>query len=280
MVNGHIGYLAVTSERPNEVASFYKTYFGMRELGRSDAGDISITDGWINVSLLKQRSADDERGLSHFGVAVEDIREIEARLEEFAPNADLRPEPGDLHHGEYRVFDPNGMAVSVSVKNFGVAVSPNGSPRIRHVALSVPKGDDVLSFFVNVFGFREVSTSLRRREANHPVRFAGDGSINLAILADPETLMKLDEERELQAGQPGQLAINMKPGLAHFGFVVPDSLGLMERMPPELSGATNKRPDRRDMAEYRVFDPDHNGIDLSQEKGFEVDFDVWERAAS
>jgi hypothetical protein len=50
-------------------------------------------------------------------------------------------------------------------------------------------------------------------------------------------------------------------------------------MPPELAGASNERPGaRRDMAEFRVFDPEWNGIDVSQKKGFEVDRDVWIRA--
>jgi hypothetical protein len=31
------------------------------------------------------------------------------------------------------------------------------------------------------------------------------------------------------------------------------------------------------MAEFQALDPDQNRFDLSQTKGFEVDFDVWER---
>lgn len=34
----------------------------------------------------------------------------------------------------------------------------------------------------------------------------------------------------------------------------------------------------RDMAEFRVFDPDLNPIDLSQRSGFEVDYDRWKNA--
>ena len=61
----------------------------------------------------------------------------------------------------------------------------------------------------------------------------------------------------------------LKHGLTGQGVALPD----------ELKQVSNKRPNVRDMAEFRIFDPDLNAIDLSQTKGFEVDFDVWERAA-
>ena len=53
---------------------------------------------------------------------------------------------------------------------------------------------------------------------------------------------------------------------------------MLESLPPELARWTNQRPYQRDMAEYRVFDPDLNAIDLSQHSGFEVDYDRWENA--
>src|SRR5438034_2528424 len=100
-MDSQIRYLAIVSERPENLARFYSTYFSMRELGRSDAGDIAITDGFYNISILKRRDAASELGISHFGVTVEDISEIEARLKEFAPKADISQEQGGLFHGDY-----------------------------------------------------------------------------------------------------------------------------------------------------------------------------------
>jgi hypothetical protein len=45
----------------------------------------------------------------------------------------------------------------------------------------------------------------------------------------------------------------------------------MDNVPGKVAG--------RDMAEYRVWDPEGNAIDLSQQRGFEVDYDRWERAS-
>jgi len=284
-MNSHLAYMAMVSSQPRKVADFYSQYFGMWELGHSDEGDISVTDGHVNVSIFKQRpgveGAGGRTGLSHFGVAVEDIHEIEALLEEHAPNADIQQEKGDLHHGEYRVFDPNGIPVSISTRNFGVTGKPLTVPRIRHITLSVPNGNEVLDFFTTIFGFREIRTSKIRREQQHPARFAGDGEINLAILAPMDGQVHGQGPQAVREvySDPKEAAINQKRGLNHFGFVVSDMDALMASLPDELKQVTNKRPNVRDMAEFRIFDPDLNAIDLSQTKGFEVDFDVWERAA-
>ena len=77
-MGSQIRYLAIVSEHPDTLARFYSTHFAMRELGRSDAGDIALTDGFYNISLLKPRGGASEPGISHFGITIDDIREVEA----------------------------------------------------------------------------------------------------------------------------------------------------------------------------------------------------------
>ena len=88
-MESQIRYLAIVSERPENLAHFYSTYFSMRELGRSDTGNVALTDGFYNISILKPSDSSSELGISHFGVTIDDIGEVEARLKEFAPNADI-----------------------------------------------------------------------------------------------------------------------------------------------------------------------------------------------
>ena len=280
-MDAHFGYMAIVSEQPKALAGFYAKHFAMWELGHSDAGDISITDGFLNVSILKQRSgvegASGRPGLSHFGIAVSDIREVEGNLEDFMPSADIQVEPGDLHHGQYRVVGPNGLPVSLSTKNFGVSGNPRRLPRIRHMATCFRAlNDDQAGFLTKVFGFREVSTSAERRRANRPSRFVGDGNVCLALLSAGGVSNSGTEHERYRDEE--EAAINSKLGLQHFGFVVDDIPALLDSVPPQLAKWTNKRPEQRDMAEYRVFDPDLNAIDLSQHMGFEVDYDKWENA--
>lgn len=265
-MKAQISYIAMLSDQPERLADYYQTYFGLRQLGHSPAGDISLTDGFYNLSILKRRSelgeGNDEVGIHHFGVAVDNIHEVEGRLEESAPSTDMRGENGDLHHGEARLFDPNGLPVSLSTKHFGTAGQPHGFPEIHHAAIKVPNGEDILSFYSKLFGIREASASGRSRQQGRPARFAGDGNTAWAILP-----MHATDENE------GNVE---KPGMNHFGFVVPNLPEMLGKLPND--GRTGKRPDNRPFAEYRTFDPDGNGIDISQQLGYEVDVDTWIRA--
>jgi catechol 2,3-dioxygenase-like lactoylglutathione lyase family enzyme len=236
----------------------------MRELGRSPEGHVSLTDGFYNLTLLKRRDESQELGLARVGIAVDDLRELEGRLEEYAPDVEIEEEPGDLHHGEYRVADPSGIAVSISTRNFHVPDGAVGLPRIRHIAYSVPNNEEMLNFYVNVFGFREAETSrkIRERGDGNTTRFAADGSTSLAILRDPESMRAGGEWRHL------------RPGVNHFGFLV-------DRIDERLAklGDGEARPSIRPMTEYRVSDPEGTGIDVSQFKGYEIDDGVWVNAA-
>ncbi|HEV8344361.1 MAG TPA: VOC family protein [Candidatus Binatia bacterium] len=260
-MDSRIRYLAIVSERPEILARFYSTYFAMRELGRSDSGDISLTDGYYNVSLLKPRDGAAELGINHFGIAIDDILEIEARLEEFAPKADLRQEEGGLFHGDYRVTDPSGQTVSLSTHQFQAPSVERTFPSIRHLAVCVPNNDEVLDFYVNVFGFRESSTSKKIRESNRVVRWAADGATAMAILPDRQ-------RRDMNEAE------SPRDGLNHFGWLVTNIEHFLNSLP---EGCVSKRPDSRPMAEYRGFDPDRNPFDMSQEKGYEIDVDRWVR---
>ena len=50
-------YVAYLCEKPEALAKFYQRYLQTRELGRSAAGDVSITDGFLNLTFFKRRPA-------------------------------------------------------------------------------------------------------------------------------------------------------------------------------------------------------------------------------
>jgi len=258
-MGSQIRYLAIVSERPEILARFYSGYFHMRELGRSDAGDIALTDGFYNISILKRRDGAEETGISHFGNTIDNLRDVEARLRDFAPKSDICREQGDLFHGDYRVTDPYGQVVSLSTQEFHTPRVERGFPCIRHLAMCVPNNDEVLDFYVNVFGFRESSTSKKIRAQNRVVRWTADGETAMAIL--PDRAHRDMNERE-----------SPRDGLNHFGWLVTGIENFLNSLP---EGCISQRPSSRPMAEYRGFDPDHNPFDISQDKGYEIDVDRW-----
>jgi catechol 2,3-dioxygenase-like lactoylglutathione lyase family enzyme len=264
-----IRYIAGIADDPAKLAEYYTTYYGLRELGRSVEGDVSLTDGFYNLTFLKRRPGldeeDDRPGLNRFGIEIDDIHEIESRLEEFAPRAEIRQEKGDLHHGDFRIYDPNDIPISLSLRSFGVSGEERQMPQIRHIAMMVPKNQEVADFFCSVFGFRETSSGKKNHGTSSPVRFVGDGSTALAILRDPARAVADGVE------PPGT---NLKPGVNHFGFLVESLDDMLNRL---LGPQTSRRPATRPMAEFRTHDPEGNPIDISQIKGYEVDDEVWVR---
>jgi catechol 2,3-dioxygenase-like lactoylglutathione lyase family enzyme len=144
-----VRYLAIVSKQPEPLADFYVRFMGLRELTRSAAGEITLTDDLYNLSILPYRDGGDEPGLHHPGIAIDDLDALKERIEQYTPDATLEPEPGGPHYGDYRLRDPNGYAVSVSTTNFGLPPAAPRRPAIRHVALCQPNGTSARSATVS-----------------------------------------------------------------------------------------------------------------------------------
>jgi catechol 2,3-dioxygenase-like lactoylglutathione lyase family enzyme len=263
-VKARIRYLAVTARDPSVLVRYYAIHFGMWLLGESEAGDVSMTDGFYNFTVFKQRpeleSADTQLGANRFGIEVNDIDDLRRRVSGAAVSA----EPGDLFNGEFRVCDPNGLPISISTCGFHVQHEWHRVPSIRHIALSVPNNDVAVDFYTRVFGFRTTTSNDRYLAQAPPItaRMVGDGSTALAILPEPALL---DEPADG----------HRKPGFNHFGFLVDNLEAVRRRLPV---GTVRKRPANRPFAEYRVVDPEGNQFDISSAAGYEVDRGVWARA--
>jgi catechol-2,3-dioxygenase len=68
-------YVAFLAQDPSRLADFYQRFLGTEELGRSPEGDVSITDGYYNLTFFKRRPALGEMrmdlGLHHIGLEVD-----------------------------------------------------------------------------------------------------------------------------------------------------------------------------------------------------------------
>jgi catechol 2,3-dioxygenase-like lactoylglutathione lyase family enzyme len=259
-------YVAFISENPEKIVTFYNKFLGTEELGRSPEGDISITDGFYNLTFFRKRPAlrepTMELGLHHIGLEVADLEEAKAQYLKFNARGVIMDEPGDIHHGEIRIYDPECHPVSLSSKTFGVK-EPQAKqfPRIRHIAYNALDPERMLQFYVQVLGLREVPTSYVRRQQGAGNRFGGDGSTNLAI----HPFYSRTEGHEVRFG------------INHIGFLVDNMQVTMAELSSVLK--ITPRPSNRPYAEFRFRDPEGNALDLSQSKGWEVDIGKWETAA-
>ena len=265
MSSSRIRYLAFLSDEPGDLADFYARHLDLKELGRSNQGDVSTTDGFFNITFLRRRGdlheSRTERGLHHIGIEVDNLAATLERYRALRPNMPIIDEPGGLHFGDVRIFDPEGSPISLSERPFGVEGEATQLPRLRHIAYNALWPEGILNFYILMFGYRELGASLERRKQGKANRFAGDGWTNLAI----HPFYNRSEGHEARYG------------VNHFGFLVPDVVRKVDEFAQEIPVA--KRPPSRPYAEYRLHDREGNMFDLSQTKGWEVDVDKWERAA-
>lgn len=67
-----IRHIALFSDDPEHLAKFYVDVFGMTINGKSEAdGSVWLTDGYMDIALLRRRSEMAPEGLHHFGITIE-----------------------------------------------------------------------------------------------------------------------------------------------------------------------------------------------------------------
>jgi len=192
-----IRYIAIGAKDPEKLADFYKRYLALTEIARTDDGDVSLTDSFYNLTLLRSRGGGDEPaepGFHHLGFQVESLKEVEARYKSLYPSGKVFKEQGGPHRGELRIYDNDGKTISLSEGTFGVTGTEWRFPRIRHVAFApedasvrspvadaTPNPTETLEFYSKVLGIKELATSHEFRSNGQPNRFAGDGSTNFAM---------------------------------------------------------------------------------------------------
>ena len=297
-----LNHISTVCEDPENLRQWYARWFGFDELNRAAAGSIFLTDGYFTLGLLKQGSqlADGttELGLRHAGFQIESFDDIDRRLREFDSSARIQEQPKG-GYAEYRVVDPEGLTIELSEEGWG-AKGEQRVPGIRHVATCNPTDPwRSFEFYSKVFGMKDArltddekpkTEALWERAADTEV-VEGSNVVGLVRRTkwDPATKSVVEVKvnipsrpENLRQGVPFACDgfMNMallhtsdwlRPNLNHFGLLVRDAYGLMHEINAERPMRLDQRPQDRPAAEYRVWDPEGNAIDLSEKKGFKVD---------
>jgi catechol 2,3-dioxygenase-like lactoylglutathione lyase family enzyme len=231
--------LAITAEDPVKLSAFYREVFELDQIGGA-AGAIFLSEGTFNLALLPEtdETATGLNGLGFDTIQVESIRMKLART----ANADQTLIERDTSTGiEYEMHDPDGNLIGLRARAFDVS-NRRGPVPIRHIALYTPDPQRLADYYCQVLDMREVERTDRSSI------FVSDGYLNLALLY-----------------QRKEEAI----GLNHFGFHVKSNEEMQRRVEKVGVRCGAARPDRIPFAEYRVHDPEGNGVDISQ-KGWHV----------
>lgn len=223
--------LTIKAKDPKRLADFYRKVFELKTVSE-DGSLVRLSDGVFTLALLNQHG-DGTWGLYASGFQVENLDGVKDKVERGGKASS---------HGEWQIADPDGNLIDLTAKGFGAAQEKSPFP-IRHLALYTADPKRLANFYGDVFKMKEVAYSDRSSI------FVADGYFNVALL-----YQRVGEE---------------KNGFNHFGFHVTDIEEMRDRAEKMGVPRGAKRPDRIPYAEYRLHDPEGNGIDIS-EKGWKV----------
>jgi catechol 2,3-dioxygenase-like lactoylglutathione lyase family enzyme len=231
--------LVIGAENPERLAAFYQEVFELERIEETQ-GAIFLSDGTFNLGLLPEVDPA-KHGFRHVGFDTTRAESIRIKLAQSAGADHDLHEVNSLAGIDHELRDPDGNTVGISRRAFDVAFQARPVP-IRHIALYTPNPQRMADFYCKVLDMKEVERTDRSSI------FVSDGYFNLALLYQRK-------EEPI--------------GLNHFGFHVRSNEEMQSRA--EKAGVRRgaKRPDRIPFAEYRVHDPEGNGIDISQ-KGWHV----------
>jgi len=224
--------LTIQAKDPNRLADFYRKVFELKTISE-EPSLVRLSDGVFTLVLLKQQG-ESSRGIYASGFQVENLDGVKEKVE--------KGTKASSSYSDWQVADPDGNLIDLNRKGFGAAQGKSPFP-IRHLALYTADPKRLANFYGDVFEMKEVDYSDRSSI------FVSDGYFNIALL-----YQRVGEE---------------KNGFNHFGFHVTDIEEMRGRA--EKAGVPRgaKRPDRIPYAEYRLHDPEGNGIDISV-KGWKV----------
>lgn len=231
--------LAIAAETPEKLARFYQEVFELEQI-EMNQGAWFLSDGTFNLAVLPEPDPH-KCGFRHIGFDTARVESIRKKLTHVGmAEADLS-EIHSLAGIDHELRDPDGNLIGITRRAFDVAYRQRPVP-IRHIALYTPDPQRLCDFYCTVLDMKEVERTDRSSI------FVSDGYFNLALL-----YQRTEEPI----------------GINHFGFHVQSNEEMQARA--EKAGVKRgaKRPERIPFAEYRVHDPEGNGIDISQ-KGWHV----------
>ena len=114
-------HIAIIVPDPEASAKFFEAAFDLKRVGKARRG-IYLSDGTMNVALLKVESEKEKIGLYHFGMWVDDLAEAEKKAADAGATylAGRPTSPDSFYECKYR--DPNGVVFDLTHNGWTGAV--------------------------------------------------------------------------------------------------------------------------------------------------------------
>lgn len=212
-----IRHIAIVSDQYALEGKFYEAAFGMTtaEKTRPERA-VTVSDGYVGLNI-NPRKAGRSAGLDHFGMEVDDLERVLARLAERYPAVEVLKRPGTRPFAGVSAHDPAGNVFDLSQQGMENRTSVYVEPphergwAISHIALRTLHAEQTARFYAEVF---ELDALPRKK---------GDPNFHLS---DGRVTLMLMPWRILDYGGTGIA----RPGPDHIGFRVDSIRGMKERI--------------------------------------------------
>jgi catechol 2,3-dioxygenase-like lactoylglutathione lyase family enzyme len=178
-----INHIAIISENYTASAKFYEVMFGMRTSPKTKTERaMSVGDGYVGLNI-NPRSTGRPARLDHFGVEVDDVEAVFARMRAAYPQIEWLHRPSSrpfagitTHDIDGNVFDLSQRDMSNRAGLYAEASAGVNERHIDHVMLRTMHPLEVATFYHEVLGLENTPAA-----SGDPCRYLTDGHVTLVI---------------------------------------------------------------------------------------------------
>lgn len=263
-----INHMALISPQYPLLERYYRALFGFRNSGKNDSEASSVVgDGVVGLNLLPRRDGY-VGGIDHFGMVVDDLGLVEARMRQSHAGAGMVKRPSTRPFAAYSGHDPDGNVFDLAqkdgenLKDVYAEGGEEGDARFNRFAIRTVNAEACAEFYADVF-----ELTIANRKEGDPNYHLSDGRVTLSIMP-------------WRIGDFAGMAIK-RPGPDHIGIRVKDLeefKGEMTRIGEKntylasrpLGGSaeseTRKALLRKNaLGKLQIADPDGNWLDITDE---------------
>ena len=266
-MSARLKHIALVSDQYALQGKFYEAVFGMRTAADTrPERAVTVSDGYVGLNI-NPRKAGRPAGLDHFGLEVDEVEPVLARLRAKYPAVEVVQRPSTRPFAGLSTHDPDGNVFDLSQPDMAnrtsvyVGAESRQPRRISHLALRTLHPAQLAEFYVDILGLRALE------------RAPQDGNF---YLSDGRVTLLLMPWRITDYAGTGIV----RPGPDHIGFEVED----LEAVKQRLQGLGDNNPHLRPMplagaegearlklfaaccplGQHRLADPDGVLLDLAE----------------
>ncbi len=290
-MNSKIKHVAIMSQNAPRLSRFYEYLFALnsaraykstaaedeaakkfgfpelrsKRVAKPYDATVIVTDGNIGLAFLRRRPGY-PGGIDHFGIEVDDMDTVCARMKEQYPTVGMVKRPSNRPFATFSSHDPEGHLYDLTqpemtnVRGVWKEESRQQERYIKHVTIRSMNPAALAKFYIDVFEFKEEPKALE-----DPNYYLSDGKVTLVL-----TPWKIQDYHGTE---------HRGPGLDHLGFKVESVEGFKQDLatltgvdPEWMSPKTPILPSENEVVmsllascrygQHQLCDPEGNLLDV------------------